>query len=76
MLSEIWPSDAEISASVASSISPQMFRERYADIMQEPRWDSIESSSSPLYPWKEDSTYVRLPSFLKELNQVLLQSNQ
>ena len=52
MLSEIWPSDAEISASVASSISPQMFRERYADIMQEPRWDSIESSSSPLYPWK------------------------
>ncbi|MEE3029998.1 MAG: aconitate hydratase AcnA, partial [Candidatus Thermoplasmatota archaeon] len=65
MLSEIWPSDAEISASVASSISPQMFRERYADIMQEPRWDSIESSSSPLYPWKEDSTYVRLPSFFE-----------
>lgn len=65
MLSEIWPSDAEISASVASSISPQMFRERYADIMQEPRWDSIESSSSPLYPWKEESTYVRLPSFFE-----------
>ena len=65
MLSEIWPSDAEIRASVESSISPQMFRQRYADIMQEPRWDSIESSSSPLYPWKEDSTYVRLPSFFE-----------
>ena len=65
MLSEIWPSDAEIRASVASSISPQMFRERYADVMQEPRWDSIESTSSPLYPWKEESTYVRLPSFFE-----------
>ncbi len=65
MLSEIWPSDAEISASVASSISPQMFRERYADVMQEPRWDSIESNPSPLYDWAEESTYVRLPSFFE-----------
>ncbi|MBA45857.1 MAG: aconitate hydratase AcnA [Euryarchaeota archaeon] len=65
MLSEIWPSDAEIRASVASSISPEMFRERYSDIMQEPRWDSIESSPSPLYEWEEESTYVRLPSFFE-----------
>jgi len=65
MLSEIWPSDAEIRASVESSISPEMFRERYADVMQEPRWDSIESNPSPLYPWADESTYVRLPSFFE-----------
>ena len=64
MLADIWPSDMEIQQVVASSISPEMFRERYADVMQEPRWDSIESKPSPLYPWADESTYVRLPSFL------------
>ena len=42
-----------------------MFRERYADVMQEPRWDSVESRPSPLYPWAAESTYVRLPSFFE-----------
>ena len=65
MLADIWPSDAEIRNAVTSSISPDMFRIRYADIMQEPRWDSIESIRSPLYPWAEESTYVRLPSFFE-----------
>jgi aconitate hydratase len=65
MLADIWPSDAEIRDVVSSSISPEMFRIRYADVMQEPRWDSIESIRSPLYPWAEDSTYVRLPSFFE-----------
>ena len=65
MLADIWPSDAEIRNAVTSSISPEMFRIRYADIMQEPRWDSIESTRSPLYPWAEESTYVRLPSFFE-----------
>ena len=65
MLADIWPSDAEIRDAVSSSISPEMFRIRYSDVMQEPRWDSIESTRSPLYPWAEDSTYVRLPSFFE-----------
>ncbi|MEC8979007.1 MAG: aconitate hydratase AcnA [Candidatus Thermoplasmatota archaeon] len=65
MLADIWPSDAEVHEVVSSSISPEMFRERYADVMQEPRWDSIESKPSPLYPWADESTYVRLPSFFE-----------
>ncbi len=42
-----------------------MFRERYSDVLEEPRWDSIPSDDSDLYQWDEDSTYVRLPSFLE-----------
>ena len=38
---------------------------RYSDVLQEPRWDTISSSESALYPWVEDSTYVRLPSFFE-----------
>jgi len=65
MLADIWPSDAEIQATIASSIDPEMFRQRYADVLQEPRWDAISSSQSALYPWAEESTYVRLPSFFE-----------
>ncbi len=65
MLADIWPSDQSIREAVSSSISPEMFKDRYSDILEEPKWDSIPSLPSPLYPWDEESTYVRLPSFLE-----------
>tara|TARA_A100001234_G_scaffold171842_1_gene153204 strand:+ start:7 stop:2223 length:2217 start_codon:yes stop_codon:yes gene_type:complete len=67
MMSEIWPSDSEISEAL-KAITPEMFRQRYSDAMNEPRWDSIPSEASPLYPWQEDSTYIRLPTFFSGLS--------
>jgi len=67
MLSDLWPSDEEISEAL-TVITPDMFRQRYADAMNEPRWDSIPSESSPLYPWASDSTYIRLPTFFSGLS--------
>ena len=64
-LSDIWPSDEEIRKTVDSCIDPEMFRQRYSDVLEEPRWDSIPSEDSDLYPWDAASTYVRLPSFLE-----------
>ena len=68
MLADIWPSDESILEAVSSSIGPEMFRDRYSDILEEPKWDSIPSEPSPLFPWDEDSTYVRLPSFLEGIS--------
>ena len=68
MLSDVWPSDEQLNAAMAK-ITPEMFRERYATVMQEPRWDSIPSEASPLYPWEDDSTYIRLPSFFQGLSK-------
>ena len=67
MMSEIWPSDLEISEAL-KAITPDMFRQRYSDAMNEPRWDSIPSEASPLYPWQDDSTYIRLPTFFSGLS--------
>jgi aconitate hydratase len=67
MLSDLWPSDEEISEAL-TVITPDMFRQRYADAMNEPRWDSIPSESSPLYPWASESTYIRLPTFFSGLS--------
>ena len=68
MLADIWPSDQSIREAVSSSITPEMFKDRYSDILEEPKWDSIQSLPSPLYPWDEESTYVRLPSFLEGIS--------
>ena len=65
MLADIWPTDAEVQSVVSSSISPEMFHEKYSDILEEPKWDAIPSSPSALYPWDDDSTYIRLPSFFE-----------
>ena len=65
MLADIWPSDDEIKQTIANSIDPEMFRRRYSDVLQEPRWNAISSSESALYPWADQSTYVRLPSFFE-----------
>ena len=67
MLSDIWPSDEEI-AEARAVITPEMFKQRYSDAMNEPRWDSIPSEPSPLYPWEDASTYIRLPSFFQDLS--------
>lgn len=67
MLSDIWPSDEEIQEEL-SVITPDMFRQRYSDAMNEPRWDTIPSEASPLYPWQDDSTYIRLPTFFSGLS--------
>ena len=67
MLSDIWPSNEEI-AEARSVITPEMFKQRYSDAMNEPRWDSIPSEASPLYPWEDSSTYIRLPSFFQDLS--------
>ena len=69
MLSDIWPSDEQIAESM-SVITPEMFRQRYADAMNEPRWDGIPSEASPLYPWQADSTYIRLPTFFSGLDEI------
>jgi aconitate hydratase len=66
MLNEVWPTDDEL-AKARSVITPDMFRQRYEDVMSEPRWDAIPSEPSPLYAWQNDSTYIRLPTFFSGL---------
>jgi len=67
MLADVWPTDGEIEEAM-KVITPDMFRQRYADAMNEPRWNSIPAEASPLYPWDEASTYIRLPTFFSGLS--------
>ncbi|MEY2862605.1 MAG: Fe/S-dependent 2-methylisocitrate dehydratase AcnD [Pseudomonadota bacterium] len=59
-LKDIWPSDAEIDALVAKSVKPEQFRQVYI-----PMFDlgTVEEAASPLYDWREMSTYIRRPPY-------------
>jgi iron-sulfur-dependent 2-methylisocitrate dehydratase len=60
-LKDIWPSDEEIDAIVAKSVKPEHFRKVY-----EPMFDlkmNTGSGISPLYDWREMSTYIRRPPY-------------
>lgn len=60
-LKDIWPSDAEIDAVVASSVKPEQFRKVY-----EPMFAlSVDYGEkiTPLYDWRAQSTYIRRPPY-------------
>ena len=60
-LKDLWPSDEEIDAIVASSVKPSHFRQVY-DPMFKLQVDSGEQIS-PLYDWRPQSTYIRRPPY-------------
>ena len=60
-LKDLWPSDEEIDAIVASSVKPEQFRKVY-DPMFAIQLDKGEKVS-PLYDWRAQSTYIRRPPY-------------
>ncbi len=60
-LKDIWPSDEEIDAVVRASVKPEQFRKVYGP-MFDVRVDH-GGSVSPLYDWREMSTYIRRPPY-------------
>ncbi|MFT7525081.1 MAG: iron-sulfur-dependent 2-methylisocitrate dehydratase [Arenicella sp.] len=60
-LKDIWPSDEEIDAIVAKSVKPDQYRQVYNPMF------NVEVDNgpqiSPLYDWREKSTYIRRPPY-------------
>ena len=60
-LKDLWPSDAEIDAIVASSVKPEHFRKVYEPMFA--RQAAASGKISPLYAWRPQSTYIRRPPY-------------
>jgi aconitate hydratase len=60
-LKDIWPTDAEIDAIVASSVKPEQFRKVYDPMfaIHAVSGDKVD----PLYDWRAQSTYIRRPPY-------------
>ncbi|HEY5804252.1 MAG TPA: Fe/S-dependent 2-methylisocitrate dehydratase AcnD [Lysobacter sp.] len=60
-LKDIWPSDEEIDAIVASSVKPDHFRQVYEPMF---RISELHGEKvGPLYDWRPQSTYIRRPPY-------------
>jgi aconitate hydratase len=68
-LRDIWPTQKEVDDTVASCISPEMFRKQYDNVgnKSEP-WNAIPVKGGDLFNWDPDSTYIQEPPFFQNLS--------
>ena len=69
-LKDIWPTQEEVNALVASSIDREQFERRYGDVFTgNETWNQVPVSKSDLYPWEDDSTYIQDPPFFEGMTE-------
>ena len=61
MLHDIWPTDEEIDEIVNSSVKPEQFHKVYEPMFKHEV--NHGAAKSPLYDWREMSTYIRRPPY-------------
>ncbi|MEP7155797.1 MAG: Fe/S-dependent 2-methylisocitrate dehydratase AcnD [Betaproteobacteria bacterium] len=61
LLKDLWPSDEEIDAIVATSVKPSQFRAVYIPMFEQRA--AAGARAKPLYDWREQSTYIRRPPY-------------
>ena len=63
-LRDIWPTPAEVQATIDSCIDADMFTTRYADVFAgDERWQSLPTPTGNTFEWDAESTYVRKPPY-------------
>jgi aconitate hydratase len=65
-LRDIWPSMSEIREVIERSLTPELFKEKYANVFEgDERWRSLEAPSGDVFVWDPSSTYIREPPFFE-----------
>jgi aconitate hydratase len=65
-LKDIWPTQEEIFNVIMQGLQPEMFKKRYAHVMDEnPLWKKINVKKGTQYAWDPNSTYIQRPPFFE-----------
>jgi aconitate hydratase len=69
MLTELWPSAAEVAQVIAERVRSEVFTRGYASVFDgDERWRSLPVPAGERYAWDPGSTYVALPPFFAGLS--------
>jgi len=70
-LKDIWPTQKEVSDTVHSVVTREMFQERYGDVFKgPPQWQGIRvEADSDTYRWNSGSTYVQNPPYFEGMTE-------
>jgi aconitate hydratase len=59
-LRDIWPTQQEVSETIARSLSSDSFRKEYATVTDgDQNWQHLKFPTGDVYRWEPDSTYIR-----------------
>jgi aconitase A len=67
-LRDLWPTQKQISDTVAAALEPAMFQKSYGNVFDgNPKWNAIPVGGGERYEWDEASTYIHEPPFFQNL---------
>ena len=67
MLSELWPSQAEVNDVVQKCVQQDMFKREYSRIFDgDEHWKQMTAPTGPIFDWDPDSTYVKEPPYFED----------
>ncbi|HEY9080388.1 aconitate hydratase AcnA [Magnetovibrio sp.] len=67
-LKDIWPTNAEIAATVAKVVTADLFAKRYADVFKGTKaWQNVKTATGETFSWNAGSTYIQNPPFFTGL---------
>ena len=65
-LRDVWPTNAEVDAAIAESVSEAAFRSRYADVFAgDDNWRKLDVPTAERYAWDPSSEYVKKPPYFE-----------
>ncbi len=66
-LSDLWPTEEEVSSLLEKFVTPELFTDIYRGKMSgPPQWTALASAQSAMYDWQEGSTYIKCPPFFSD----------
>ncbi len=66
MLSELWPSPAEVNEVVQRCVQQDMFKREYSRIFDgDEHWKKMSAPTGPIFQWDSSSTYVKEPPYFE-----------
>lgn len=76
-LRDIWPTRDQIQLVEKKHVIPAMFKDVYAKIEKgSSNWQTLVAPEGQLYPWKNDSTYIKHPPFFDGMAKTLPESKK
>ena len=65
-LKDIWPSQKEIKQIMEKVLDPQMFKEKYSNILEGDQfWKELKAPTGETFKWDPKSTYIRKPPYFE-----------
>ena len=67
-LRELWPDGEEIRRIIDDVLTPSLYRERYATMLEgTPEWRALKGKTGTTYAWSPGSTFIRRPPFFEDM---------